>query len=179
MVFFGHLHGEEAEEQEDVVSTLSQCRHLYRDSVEAVVEVLAKAAFAHSLAHVYVGGCHDADIRFPYLSSTHADVFSRFEHAQQSCLRLYREFAHLVEEDGTLVGNTEVSFAFAYGSSEGTLLMSEEFAVNGSFRNASTVDGEIFLSAAWRIVVNHPWNDFLTHTALADDEHGEIGRRYL
>ena len=57
--------------------------------------------------------------------------------------------------------------------------MSEEFAVNGSFRNASTVDGEIFLSAAWRIVVNHPWNDFLTHTTLADDEHGEIGRRYL
>lgn len=70
-------------------------------------------------------------------------------------------------------------FAFAYGSSEGTLLMSEEFAVNGSLRNASTVDGEIFLSAAWRIVVNHPWNDFLTNTALANDEHGEIGRRYL
>ena len=85
----------------------------------------------------------------------------------------------IVEEDGALVGNAEVSLAFANGSGEGSLLMSEEFAVNGSLRNASTVDGEIFLSAAWRIVVNHPWNDFLTHTALADDEHGKIGRRYL
>ena len=50
--------------------------------------------------------------------------------------------------------------------------MSEGFAVNGSLRNASTVDGEIFLSAAWRVLIlNHPW-DVSLPTALADDGHG-------
>jgi len=57
--------------------------------------------------------------------------------------------------------------------------VAEELAVDGSLRDAAAVDGEIFLASAWRIVVDHPWDNLLAHTALTDDEHGEVGRCHL
>ena len=57
--------------------------------------------------------------------------------------------------------------------------MTEELTVDGSLRNASTVDGEILLPSAWRIVVNDLRNDFLSHAAFSDDEHRKISRCHL
>ena len=45
MVFVGHLHGEEAEEQQYVVAPFAQRRHLYGDGVESVEKVFAEASF--------------------------------------------------------------------------------------------------------------------------------------
>ena len=57
--------------------------------------------------------------------------------------------------------------------------MSEELRVDSAFGDTSTVDGEIFLSATWGIVVNHPWDDLFSHTALTNDKHGKICWRNL
>ena len=57
--------------------------------------------------------------------------------------------------------------------------MSEELRVDGSLRDTAAVDGEVLLAFPRRVVVNHTRNDLLTHTAFADDEHGEIRRRHL
>ena len=94
-------------------------------------------------------------------------------------MRLYRQFTHLVEEDGTLVGDAEISFAFADGSGEGTFLMTEEFAVDSSLWDTAAVDGEISFASSRRVIVNDSWDDFLTHTALSDDKHGKVGRCHL
>ena len=57
--------------------------------------------------------------------------------------------------------------------------MSEEFSVNGSFRNGATVYGKEFLALAWRVVMDDARNDFLTGSTLTDDKHGKVGRCHL
>jgi len=57
--------------------------------------------------------------------------------------------------------------------------VSEEFGVDGSFRYGAAVDGEILFSTAWRVVVNDAWNNLLSNTTFADDEYGQVSRRYL
>ena len=89
------------------------------------------------------------------------------------------QFADLIEEDGAPVGYAEVAFALADGTGERPFLMSEEFAVDGSFGYGSAVDGEVFLAAAWRLVVNDPWDNLLTRSALSYDEYTEVGWRHL
>ena len=60
-----------------------------------------------------------------------------------------KKFAHLVKKYSTLVGYSEVAFAFSYGSGKGTLLMSKELTVYSALRNASAVDGKILFSSSW------------------------------
>lgn len=166
-----HLHGEEAEEQQDVVAAVTKGRHVYWDGIEPVVKVLAEAAFRYGLAHVDVCGRHYAHVGLPYLLSAHADILARLEHAQQPGLRGHGQLAHLVEEDGALVCHAEIAVALAHGTSIGTFLMAEELAVDGALGNGSTVDGEIFLTPTRGVVVDDTRDDFLSHTTLSDNKH--------
>ena len=147
--------------------------------VEAIVEILAEASLADRFSHIDICGSHDADIRLAHFLSTHSDVFARLEHSQQSRLGGYGQFTHLVEEDGTPVGDAKISLALTNSPGKRAFLMAEELAVDGSLGNASAVDGKIFLSSSWRIVVYYLWNDFLSHTAFSYDEHRKVGRCHL
>ena len=55
LVLLGHLHGEESEQEQDVVAPLSQRRHHDGYGVESIVEVFAEASLADSLSHVDIG----------------------------------------------------------------------------------------------------------------------------
>ena len=57
--------------------------------------------------------------------------------------------------------------------------MAKQFAVNGAFRNAPAVDGEIFAHTALAVVVNQAGNDLLTYSTLASDENREVGLCHL
>lgn len=52
--------------------------------------------------------------------------------------------------------------------------MAKKFGVDGSFWDATAVDGKVFVMFAYRIVMNNARNDFLTYTALTNDKHGEV-----
>ena len=179
LVFLGHLHGEEAEEQQDIVATLAEGRHVDGNRVETVVEVLAKLPLADGLAHVDVGGSDDADVGLSDLLSSYADVFARLQDAEQAGLGGHGQFADLVEEERALVGNAKIALAFADGTRVGSLLVAEEFAVYRSLGNRTTVDGEVFLPLAGRVVVDDARDDLFAHAALADDQHREVGGGHL
>lgn len=165
--------------QGDVLAALAQWRHLDGDGVEAIVEVFAELAFADGLAHVDIGGGHDAHVGLHDFLTAHADIFARLEHTQQSCLGGYGQLAHLVQEDGAAVGGAEIAFALAYGAGKRPLLMSEELAVYRSLGDGATVDGKVFLLASGGVVVDDAGYNLLTHTAFAHDEYRQVGWGYL
>ena len=179
LVFLGHLHGKEAEQQHDVLAALAQGRHLDGYRVQAVVEVLAESPLADSLADVDVGGGHDAHVGLLHLSGAHGDILARLQDAQQPGLRGQRQLAHLVEKQRPLVGHAEVARRVVDGPRVGTLHVAEQLGVDGALGNGAAVDGEVLLAAARRIVVNDAGDDLLAHAALADDEHAQVGRRHL
>ena len=84
------------------------------------------------------------------------------------------------------------ALAFADGTRVGSLLVAEEFAVYRSLGNRTTVDGEVFLVFAWRIVVYQSWyylavaalhklycSFAFAHAALANDQHRKVGGGHL
>lgn len=124
-VFFCHLQGKEPEQQDDVFAAFAEWRHLHGDGVQTIIEILAEPSLADSFLHVHVGGSHDAHVGLHHLGAAHADILTRFEHAQQSSLGGQRQFAYLVEEDGAFVGHAEIAFAFTDCTCKGTFLMTE------------------------------------------------------
>ncbi len=52
--------------------------------------------------------------------------------------------------------------------------MTEEFGVDGSFRNGTAVEGEVSFSLAWARIVDDARNDFLTHTIFTLNEDRQI-----
>ena len=148
-VLLRHLHGEELEQQQYVVAALAQWRHLHGYGVEAVEEVLAEAALAYGLLHVYVRGGHYPYVGLAYLLSTYAYILACLEHAQEPRLCGKWQLAHLIEEYGALVGGAEVALALAYGTRERAFLVSEQLAVYGAFGYGAAVHGEVFLPAPW------------------------------
>jgi hypothetical protein len=56
--------------------------------------------------------------------------FPLLQNPQQSNLRFGREFADLIQKDGSTVGRFEATCAALKRSSEGTLLVAEEFGSN-------------------------------------------------
>ena len=57
--------------------------------------------------------------------------------------------------------------------------MSEELRVYCPLGYGATVDGEIFLTPAWRVVVYDAGQYLFSDAALSDDEDREVGRGYL
>ena len=57
--------------------------------------------------------------------------------------------------------------------------MTKEFGIDSSLRDRTTVDSEIFLTLTWGVVVDHTRDNLLTHTAFTNDEHAQVGGRYL
>ena len=86
-----------------------------------------------------------------------------------------RQFSHFVEKKCASIGSSKVSLMLAESPSEGSFLMSEEFAVDGAFGDGSAVDGEVLLMLAGRVVVDKSWKDFLTHPVLAFNKDAEVG----
>ena len=127
LIFLGHLQGKQTEQQDDILATLTQRRHLDGYRVEAIVEVFAEATLADGLTDIHIGSGYNTHIGFTNLGATHRDILTSFEHTQQSRLGGQRQFAHLVKEERTLVSYTKVTWRIVDGTSVRTLYMSKEF----------------------------------------------------
>ena len=150
-------------------------RNLDVDGAETVVEVFAEASLLDGVGDVHVGGSHDASIGLARCAAAHSQIFACLQNAQQSGLCAQWQLAHLVEEECAAVGSAEVAFVLADGAGEGTLLVSEELAVDGSFGYGAAVDGDVCLAATLAVVVYDTRYDLLAHAALALYENREVG----
>ena len=94
-----------------------------------------------------------------------------------------RHFADLVEHDGALTGQLELSDLAAEGAGEGALFMAEEFALGQVFGQRGAVYGHVRRLGVQAAAVNVGGQQFLARTALALDHYRgvagrDIGRRF-
>ena len=139
MVFLGHLHSKETEVKDDILSTIPQWRHQNRYCIKTIVEVFPKASFTNGFAYIYICSSHDADISLSDILTTQTDILSILQNTQESCLGSKRQFAYFVTEQSTLVGSSEITLALSDSTCERTFFVSEEFRIDGAFRDRATV----------------------------------------
>ena len=95
------------------------------DDVEAEEEILTEGAFLDSLAQVLVRRCDDTQIKFDVLQTAQPPERLFLQNAQQFGLQHQRNFADLVEEQRTLIGEFEDAALLRAGVSEGALFVTE------------------------------------------------------
>ena len=57
--------------------------------------------------------------------------------------------------------------------------MSEEFRINGPFGNGTAINRNVLPMLASAVLMDNLRKAFLTHTALAGNQHGQVSRRHL
>ena len=96
-------------DDENVVAALAQRGQPEVHDVQAVVEVLAEFAGLDHLLEVAIGRGDDADVALLRLAVADAEDDALLDRAQQLHLKLRRQLADLVEEQGAAVGLLELA----------------------------------------------------------------------
>ena len=98
---------EKFRERDDVDRPIAKRRDEERHAVQTKEEIRAEFAATRELAQIAVGRRDDAHVDLARLVRTDARDLARFEHAQELGLRLLRQLADFIEEDGAAVGRFE------------------------------------------------------------------------
>ena len=107
----GELVDQEVDQQRDVLLAVAERGHPDGKDAEAVVEVFAECLVADGLEQVAVGGRQHAHVGLDRGGPADAVELALLEDAQQLGLRLRRQLADLVEEEGAALGQLEAADA--------------------------------------------------------------------
>ena len=86
LVLLGHLQGKQAEQQDDILATIAQGRHLYLHLIKAIIEVFAETPLADGLTNIDISSSHNTYIGLTNLGGSHWDILTILEHTQQTGL---------------------------------------------------------------------------------------------
>ena len=171
LVAFAHFERKLAEEQIDVAASFAEGRHVNSYGGQTIVEVFAESSFGNGALHVDVGGGDDAHIGALHLARSDGNKLARFEHTQQSHLRLQRQFAHLVEKERSAVGGRKVALATVDTAGERAFDVPEEFGIDGALGQCAAVEGEIFFALTRARVMYNAWKHLFTDAVFALNEN--------
>jgi hypothetical protein len=163
----------------NVLLALAQGRDGHGKDVQPEPEVFTEGPRGDHAFQVAVGGRDDADVHGHGLAAAHAFDLVALAHVQKPDLRLGRQFADLVQEDGPAVGPLEPA-AFARGrAGEGPLLVTEELAVDERVRNGSAIDLDERAVAPRRELMDGVGQNLLAHAGFAQEQHRRLQGRHL
>src|SRR5262249_7760103 len=120
-------------QQRNIVAPVAQSRQVHLHYVESVVQILAEFALLYHLAQISVRGAHQADIDANGLVGAQALEIAFLQHAQQLRLQAQRQFADLVEKQGSVVRALDASLPAAQGTGERTLFVTKQFVFDQRF----------------------------------------------
>ncbi|OGL00334.1 MAG: hypothetical protein A3E31_01655 [Candidatus Rokubacteria bacterium RIFCSPHIGHO2_12_FULL_73_22] len=158
-------------EHADVLAALAERRHVDRDHVEPVVEVLAEALLPHHLREVLVRGSHDAHVHAQRSRAAEPLELALLEHAQDLRLRHRGEVGDLVEEQRAAVGQLEAALLAPGRTGERALLVAEQLGLEQRLGQRRAVDGHEGPLRARRARVDRLRDQLLARAALALDQH--------
>src|SRR5579864_261800 len=167
------------EQRRHVFAAIAQRGKHEMNYVQAVVQILAKAAFADKRQELNVGGGHDADIHFELLCSAKPHELALLNDAQQLGLRFRADGGNFVEENSALVGDFEESFFGSDGAGESAFHVTEELRFEQIDGNRARVHWNKGFIRARRSGVDSFGDEFLAGAAFAADQHGGARRSHL
>ena len=156
---------------------LAQRRHAQRVDVEAIVEILSKAARVDFALEIAVGGRDDArrDRDGPVAADTHH--LPVFEHAQQLGLRRQRQLSDLVEKQRSAAGVLECAAAQAIGAGKRAALVAEQLALDQLLGQRRAVHRDERRLRARPQPMQLARDQLLARAALTDDQDTARNRR--
>ena len=149
-----------------------------RNHVQAVVQVLPKAAGLHIGRQVAVGGRHQAHVDLDLALPAQAHQRALLQRAQQLGLQGQRQLANLVQKDGAAVGLLKPARTGCAGAGERAFFVAEQFGFEQRIRNGRAVDLDEGPVAPPAGQVHGACEQLLARARLAQQQHGGLGLRH-
>src|SRR5262249_7059932 len=165
---------EEGHEQSDILTALAQGRDSERKDIEPEEEVRAEPAAGHRLLQIAIGRGNYANIHGLRAATPHRLELALLEDPKQLDLRLWRQLAHLVEEDRAAICQLEAADAPLDRAGKRALDVAEELALDQPRRDGAAVDLDQRAIPATAPGMDGPRDQLLAGASLARDEHGRV-----
>ena len=136
----GELAQEVIGQQRNVLAPLAQRRHVERNHVQPVEQILAKIAALDLLLQILVGGRDHAHVHLHELGRAHRLEALLVERAQHLGLRPQAHVADLVQEQRAAVGLLELADLVLVRAGEAALAVAEQLALDQLLGNGRAVD---------------------------------------
>jgi hypothetical protein len=141
-VALGELGSEKLHEKRNVLDAIPQWRDAQFDHIEAIVEILAEAAFRDFTLQVAVRGSNDLDVDWDGVEGTHRANLALLQHAQKFGLEIKWQFANFVKKHDTAVGGAEDAEGTSGGTCKCAFLIPEQLTLGEAWRQSCTVHRE-------------------------------------
>ena len=128
------------------------------------------------LNDVPIGSCNEPDIDSKFLIPTHSAKGPVLQKTQELGLEGAAHIADLVQEDRSPIRFLHPTQLESNGTGESAFFMSEQLAFEQGLRDGGTIDPDVRLVTTHAEAVDRPGDQFLSGTALTEDEDGGIGR---
>ena len=121
-----------------IFSALTQGRNHYRKNVETIVKVAAELLLGNQTRQVGIGSSDEANIHALRARAAEALELLFLQNTQQFWLELERDISHLVEKEGTPVGELETADPLRNGACKSAFFVAKKFALqqSGRYRRA-------------------------------------------
>ncbi|OPZ79060.1 MAG: hypothetical protein BWY77_01405 [bacterium ADurb.Bin431] len=163
----------------DILLALAKWREIDVDDADAIIEILAEKPLADAFSEVLVSGGDDADVDRLRPGGTDRFDLAGLQDAQQLGLRRLAEVADLVKKKAAPRGLHEFAVMVLGRPGEGSLAMSEEFALDEGVGNGGAVDAHKGSGGAMAAQMDSHGDQFLARAGLAGDQNGALGGGHL
>ena len=162
-----------------IIEPLAQRRHLQREYVQPVVQILAEAARDNGRIQVAMGRGDDAHVAADGFIAADPLEAALLQHAQQFHLHLQRHVADLVQEQRAALGKLEAAEPRRQGAGEGAFFVAEQLAFQEVGRYGAAVHRYKRMRCAAGQFVNVARHHFLAGAGLPEDQDIGVERRDL
>ena len=159
------------DQQRDVLAPFAQRRHLDRDDVEPVEQVLEELAVGDQLPQIAIGRGDHAHVDLLRALGAERLELAILQHAQQLRLHRQRDGADLVEEDRAAVGEREAALLGERGAGERAADVAEQLRFEQRLGNRRAVDLDHRHAALRAAGVDGARDQLLAGAGLAGEQH--------
>ena len=121
---------------------LAKRRHVNREDVQAVVQIATESARPDLVDQIAIGRGDDPDVHSQRPRRAKALELSLLKDAKQLGLRVERQLADFIEEDGTAVRQLEAANLGRSGVGERAPLAAEELALDQRRRQRAAIHAD-------------------------------------
>ena len=125
-----------------VLGAFAQRRHLERDDVDAIVEVVAELPLLDHLVEIDVGRDHQPELGLDRLCAADPLDLVFLDGAKQLGLQIESEISDLVQKQRASGSQLELAELLSHGAREGASLVSEQVALDQIPRYRREIDGD-------------------------------------
>ncbi len=167
------------DQHRQIFEPLAQRRHLHREHVQPIEQVLTESARADGGVKIAMSRGDDPHVAAHRPVAAHAFEGAFLEHAQELHLHLQRHIADFVEEQGAPFGELETPLPGRECARESAFLVPEQFAFQQVRGNGAAIHRHERVAGTAGQLVDVARHHFLARAGLAEDQHVGVVRRDL